>query len=145
MRIIDAHRVQEILSKWAAGIPKDNKIIKNTAPVGETQYETLRKVLQVIDDAPTVEAVTKEQYETEKENNRWLLNARWIPITLKFPPDDDLVMLSFENYSNPCIGYFKRQKDGSGNFYTESSMFPLLKFNLFVNAWQPLPECYRED
>ena len=68
----------------------------------------------------------------------------WIPISKKLPENDALILLSFENLPlHPSIGRYKRDHDGSGAFYHDTSDTPLNAYGIYVNAWAPLPECYR--
>lgn len=93
--------------------------------------------------------------EDEKVHNRvleQLKSTTWHPVTggddWEPPLDDDgesnLLLLSFSNFPVPCIGFYR--KDGeSGAFYDEDNDDPLVSLNLIVNAWMPLPKCYREE
>ena len=71
----------------------------------------------------------------------------WIPISKKLPDDDSLILLSFENNLpiHPSIGRYIRDHDGSGAFYHDTSDVPLSAHGIYVNAWAPLPECYKDD
>lgn len=71
----------------------------------------------------------------------------WIPVTERLPENDDYVLLSFENFSLPLVGrYVDDEKLGGawylGDCFDEDTC---LANDLFVNAWMPLPEPYRED
>lgn len=69
----------------------------------------------------------------------------WIPISERLPDPDEYILLSFENYTMAAIGRYEKHGDGSGNFYEGDDEKPLLSYGLYVNAWMPLPEPYRED
>lgn len=80
-----------------------------------------------------------------RQRNR--LKSRWIPVTERLPENDDYVLLSFENFSLPLVGrYVDDEKLGGawylGDCFDEDTC---LANDLFVNAWMPLPEPYRED
>lgn len=71
----------------------------------------------------------------------------WIPVTERVPENDDYVLMSFENFSLPLVGrYVDDEKLGGawylGDCFDEDTC---LANDLFVNAWMPLPEPYRED
>lgn len=69
----------------------------------------------------------------------------WIPIEERLPEPGKKVLLSFVNFTQPVIGRYEEDDDGGGNFYEGDSDEPLIQFDLFVNAWMPLPERYREE
>ena len=65
----------------------------------------------------------------------------WIPvIEERFPGDDRLVLLSFDNLALPEIGIFR-----DGAFYGEDDDRPLVSYGIFVNAWAELPKRYEEE
>ena len=77
----------------------------------------------------------------------------WIPVNeddpATFPPVDDegisdFILLSFENFHMPCIGRYEQDDDGGGSFHDGDSPEPFEELNLIVNAWMPLPKCYKE-
>lgn len=71
----------------------------------------------------------------------------------RFDPDDEAtfpkpgkyILLSFSNWMIPAVGEYRQTEDGGGNFFLADSDDPLVKIGIFVNAWMPLPECYKED
>lgn len=67
----------------------------------------------------------------------------WIPISERLPKPDEYILLSFSNYSGLVIGRYE-EDDGGGAFYEGDSLTPLTQYDVFVNAWMPLPEPYRE-
>lgn len=69
---------------------------------------------------------------------------KWIPIEEKLPPKDEYVLLSIENFTIPDIGRYE-ETDGDGNFYPGDDSRSYLSFGMFVNAWMPLPEPFREE
>lgn len=80
-----------------------------------------------------------------RQRNR--LKSGWIPVTERLPENDDYVLMSFENFSLPLVGrYVDDEKLGGawylGDCFDEDTC---LANDLFVNAWMPLPEPYRED
>lgn len=69
----------------------------------------------------------------------------WISIDERLPDTDDYILLSFSNFTNPLVGRYETDKDGSGAFYIGDELETCLSQNIFVNAWQPLPEPFKED
>lgn len=68
------------------------------------------------------------------------MEQKWIPIEEQIPKEDEYILLSFENFSIPVIGRFE-----NGAFYAGDEDEPLVKQDMYVNAWMPLPEPYRES
>ena len=65
-----------------------------------------------------------------RESNRYATNAS---------------LVSFENFSLPNIATYRVDEDGSGAFYPGDEDYTYLSAGVFVNAWMPLPELYREE
>ena len=63
---------------------------------------------------------------------------KWIPADNP-PETDDYILLSFENFSVPLVGRYEDY-----NYYVGDETEPLCKQDIFVNAWMPLPEPYKE-
>ena len=71
-------------------------------------------------------------------------NNGWIPVEERLPDTKDYILLSFSNFTNPVVGRYEAEKDGSGAFYIGDESETCLSQDLFVNAWQQLPEPYKE-
>lgn len=97
--------------------PEDVERVNN---FGESQVERLMKKLQE---------------EQEKH--------RWIPVGERLPEFGEYVMISFSNFSLPIIGKCDRDEEGI-MWFAGDELESLVSHNLFVNAWQPLPEPYEE-
>lgn len=69
--------------------------------------------------------------------------SKWVPCSERLPKPDKYILLSFSNYSGLVIGRYE-EDDGGGAFYEGDSLTPLTQYDVFVNAWMPLPEPYRE-
>ncbi len=69
----------------------------------------------------------------------------WNPISESLPTDNKYILLSFENFSVPCIGRYEEDKDGNGCFYVGDEDESLVSQGMFVNAWMDLPKSYREE
>ena len=74
------------------------------------------------------------------------MNDGWIPVSEQFPETDDYILLSFANFSLPMVGRYEKDSDG-GAFYLGDcdEEDTCISQDLFVNAWMPLPEPYREE
>lgn len=68
----------------------------------------------------------------------------WIPITERLPETDDYILISFDNSSLPDIGRYEVDEDGGGAFYPGDEDFTYKSIDLYVNAWMPLPQPYRQ-
>ena len=69
--------------------------------------------------------------------------VQWIPVAERLPEPEKLILLSFENFSVPMIGRYT-EINGDGVFFVGDSDESFIEHTLFVNAWMPLPEPYRE-
>ena len=88
-----------------------------------------------------------EQGNMLKELNEEQCKHRWIPVEERLPEDDIYILLSFSNFSLPLIGRYEADNDGGGAFYLgdNDEGDTCLSVDLYVNAWQPLPEPYRPE
>lgn len=68
---------------------------------------------------------------------------RWIPVTERLPEDNSYVLVSFENCTAPDIARYEENEEG-GAFYPGDDECTYIRYGLFVNAWMPLPEQYKE-
>lgn len=83
---------------------------------------------------------------SEEEQNRCiniLKRNLWIPVEEQLPETDDYILLSFEDYSTPLVGCYEKDSEGGGKFYVGDDMESCISADLYVNAWMPLPEPYR--
>lgn len=84
--------------------------------------------------------------ESEEEQEKalsMLKNIQWIPIAEKAPEDESYVLVSFENATMVDIARYEEDDEG-GSFYPGDDDEPYSKYGIYVNAWMPLPELYRE-
>lgn len=68
----------------------------------------------------------------------------WIPISEQLPRDESYILVSFENTTMPDIARYEENDEG-GTFYHGDDEKSYSSYGLFVNAWMPLPELYREE
>ena len=60
------------------------------------------------------------------------------------PGNDNFILLSFVNFSIPIVGRYEEDEDG-GAYYVGDDDEPTTASGLYVNAWMPLPDPYREE
>lgn len=72
---------------------------------------------------------------------------RWIPVTERLPESGKYVLMSFEKFTLPAIGKYEVNDEGDGAWYLgdNDEGDTCCSVGLFVNAWMPLPESYREE
>lgn len=73
------------------------------------------------------------------------MKQKWIPISEKLPKDGEFVLTHIENFEIPDISRYEIDEEGNGAFYPCNDENSYLAYNLFVNAWMPLPEPYRVE
>lgn len=93
---------------------------------------------------PASKEFLKDCAETAKKYRRE--SNGWIPVedTEHTPEDESYVLVSFSNFSLPDIARYEKNDEG-GTYYPGDDEDSYLKYGLFVNAWMPFPELYRED
>ena len=69
----------------------------------------------------------------------------WVPVAEQLPEPEELVLLSFENFSIPMIGRYTASTDDGGTFRGGDDDESFIEHDLYVNAWMPLPEPYRKE
>lgn len=136
------------------------EIIVNEIPVwecyirGYVVQDVSAKQVKYADD--WIDWDTPYLYTDEKEaeakarqlrNQRKRLKSGWIPVTERLPENDSYVLMSFENFSLPLVGRYVDDEELGGAWYLGDCFDEdtCLANDLFVNAWMPLPEPYRED
>lgn len=60
------------------------------------------------------------------------------------PEDDNYILLSFVNFPIPLIGRYEEDEEG-GAYYVAGGDEPCTASDLYVNAWMPLPDPYKEN
>lgn len=72
-------------------------------------------------------------------------NDGWISVEERLPETDDYILISFDNASIVDIGRYEKDEDGGGAFYPGDEDKSYSSIGIFVNAWRPLPEPYKEE
>lgn len=70
--------------------------------------------------------------------------GKWIPISERLPEDESYILVSFENSTMPDIARYEENDEG-GTFYPGDDEESYSSYGIFVNAWMPLPEPYKEN
>ena len=70
-------------------------------------------------------------YEDREDAKHTNVLGKWIPISEHLPEDESYILVSFENATMPDIARYEEK--------------PYSSYGIFVNAWTPLPEPYREE
>ncbi len=86
-----------------------------------------------------------ENKEEQDIVRKKLTTDKWIPVQERLPESGQYILLSFDNFSLPDIGRYEVGFDGSGAFYPGDNEKSYVSCGLFVNAWMPLPGCYRAE
>lgn len=68
---------------------------------------------------------------------------KWILIEERLPENNKYILVSLENFTCPDVGRYEIDKDGNGAFYPKNDDTSYTEYDMFVNAWMPLPESYR--
>lgn len=86
-----------------------------------------------------------ETEEEQKEVIERLKATNWIPVDEKLPDPDKYILVSFFNSSIPMIGRYTVDDNDGGTFRMGDEDESFGEHDLYVNAWMPLPKCYKED
>lgn len=85
----------------------------------------------------------QEENRKLKDKIAELEKDKWIPADQP-PKEDTYILLSFENFTIPVIGRYEGDKNNGGAYFSGDEDISCGNYGLFVNAWQPLPEPYKE-
>ena len=88
--------------------------------------------------------IFKKTYE-KVETIEHLKSTNWIPVDEKLPDPDKYILVSFFNSSIPMIGRYTVDDNDGGTFRVGDEDESVGEHGLYVNAWMPLPKCYKED
>lgn len=104
-----------------------------------TEYHAGKAVIK--DKNKLSEAMEKlARYEDAEEKDRL---GQWIPINERLPEEEEYILLSFANCTGLDIGRY--ENDGENDkFYPGDDEKSYSSYGIFVNAWMPLPESYKE-
>lgn len=106
----------------------------------EINDEIIKKLADYEDTGMTPEQVIEMQMDWVAMKAAY---PKWIPVTERLPEDESYVLVSFENCSDTDIARYEENEE-SGVFYPGDDECTYMQYGLFVNAWMPLPERYKE-
>ena len=74
-----------------------------------------------------------------------LQSQKWIPISERLPKNEKYVLVSFKDATMPDIARYEVDEHGNGAFYPSDCNAAYASCGMFVNAWMPLPEPFKEE
>lgn len=121
-----------------------------TKDVAEKLYEALCKLRDYENTDLSPEEVERVNDFSKSQASRLMKELQeerekhqWIPVTEQLPEPETYVLVSFSNFSLPIIGRYDENEEG-GAWFAGDEDESLTSQDMFVNAWMPLPEVYRE-
>lgn len=121
-------------------IEKISEITEPVRPVGwsrKIEIVETKAVIQIINEL-------QEEYTGNLSENLTSSNNGWVLCEERYPDTKEYILLSFSNFSVPVVGRWEEDEEG-GAFYVGDEMESCASQDLFVNAWQPLPEPYKPE
>ena len=106
-----------------------DKVLELNEEMQEQARQMLERVARLSDEIERMKGEERQQ---------------WIPVTERLPEPESYVMVSFKNASIVDIASYRIDDGGSGAFYPGDMDESYVSVGVFVNAWKPLPEIYRE-
>ncbi|MGN0357097.1 MAG: hypothetical protein ACI4E0_04670 [Blautia sp.] len=106
------------------------------------KYEDTGLMPEQIHEIDKLYAEKCKELAEEKKKNKWIPADK--PPEVNEDGESDYILLSFDNFTIPCVGIYRQDEEG-GAYYTDTGEESLASIGIFVNAWRPLPERYREE
>lgn len=106
-----------------------------------SDHEKLWAIKEVL-DMPTHNGITKD---TILNAFKWFFNYTIEEAQEESTDPDELILLSFENFTVPMIGRYTVDDDDSGTFRVGDTDESFVENDLYVNAWMPLPEAWKGE
>ena len=128
--------MQEVFSK----IIEELEIERTTANNTFVKYEMNVDLGRVFGLEKAIEIVKQEAEKFGTDTN--VGSNGWIPVEEELPETDKYILLSFSNFSIPCVGRYEEDENG-GAFYVGDDDETCISQDMFVNAWMPLPTPYQ--
>ena len=101
-------------------------------------------IADVYDDTYDI-VIHCESEEDQRDAELALKNVRrWIPVTERLPELGEYVLISFSNFTLPCIGRYDEDEKGRAWFNGDETE-SLVSQDMYVNAWMLLPKPYRAE
>lgn len=121
-----------------------------------TTYHCGKAVIK--DENKLSEAMEKlAEFEEKEKCGEWLdaielakiaialQSQKWIPCSERMPEDESYILVSFKNATMPDIARYEVDEHGNGAFYPGDCNVAYASCGMFVNAWMPLPEPFKEE
>ena len=128
--------MQEVFEK----IIKELEIERTTANNTFVKYEMNVDLGRVFGLEKAIEIVKQEAEKFGTDTN--VGSNGWIPVEEELPETDKYILLSFSNFSIPCVGRYEEDENG-GAFYVGDDDETCISQDMFVNAWMNLPAQYQ--
>ena len=141
-RTIERIQKAEKSEKEAAGVSMIRNQTEALRSVAGAYNSGMAKLLN--DAADTIEELSAKLAAANMANSTSHYNNGWIPVEERLPENETLTMVSFDNLGIPAFAFYKEDDDG-GAFYPGNDRASYAEYNLFVNAWQPVPKTYKPD
>ena len=68
--------------------------------------------------------------------------GEWIPTEERLPENNDYILMSSPDDDYAYIGRYEKDECGGGAFYIDGALESCSHYNIFINAWMPLPKAY---
>lgn len=112
-----------------------NWLINLTADIGKAEHRDLWHYEQALYEI-------REMLEQDLHND---LHNAWQYHSAEDPPEDDrYILLEFENFSVPFVGYYECNENDGGAYYDGDNEKPLIDYGIRVRGWWELPEPLKE-
>ena len=128
--------MQEVFKR----IIEELEIERTTANNTFVKYEMNVDLGRVFGLEKAIEIVKQEAEKFGTDTN--VGSNGWILVSERLPEKDKYILLSFSNFSVPCVGRYEEDKNG-GAFYIGDEDETCVSQDMFVNAWMNLPAQYQ--
>ena len=121
----------------------ENHFLVDVPAVANPDFEQAVQDMTEVDRADP-DAIIQAVHENQEEKCQF---GKWIPISERLPGAGEYILVSFANegFSLPDIAVYEVDSYGNGVFYPADRTVPYSLIGVFVNAWMPLPEPYKQN
>lgn len=116
-------------------------VIKDRLTDYHDWLKTLEKQHEMLTVKDVLDMIEQLQDDLEQDGKE----TGWIPVSERLPDPDKYIAILLENCDVPAIGRYTVDDDDGGTFRVGDQDESFLELDLFVSAWMPLPEPYKED
>ena len=128
-----------------SGMMGERMIFKDIIEKLEEEFEPNKECFECEDDYNYAEKrYQKMLFIVNQAAQKYKSKAVWIPCDVRYPDTDTYILLSFENFSIPCVGRYEEDEEG-GAFFVGDDTGTCTSYGLVVNAWMPLPVAYNSE